>query len=90
MMPTYVNPWYYENPGMQPTFHTDKTPIEYRGVLGYQRIPGAWDYVLDGICITQRCGWSTQWIDDVLDGRSVDVQRVCYLINKYKLQGDLK
>jgi len=69
-MTTYRNPWYRPSVGGDPEFYTtDVKPMEHRGVLVYQRIKGrCWDYVKDGVCLTQRAGASRyrEVIDELL------------------------
>ena len=71
-MTTYRNPWHEAHgvnygPAM---YSTDAKPVEYRGYLIYNRIPGAsgrgcWDAVKDGMCVGQYAGPSgaRQFID---------------------------
>lgn len=57
MTATYRNPWFTTSGNYGPEFYkTDAKPVEYRGFQIFQRIPGAWELVKDGVCLTQRAG----------------------------------
>jgi hypothetical protein len=70
----YRNPWFSPMHGHDPEFYvTDAKPVEWRGVFVYQRLKGiCWDYVKDGVCLTQRAGASRyrEVIDELLAVRS--------------------
>ena len=58
-MASYKNPWHNSrNVDSRPAFTTDAKPVEYRGFLIYQRIPGSFEAVRDGVCATMRAGLS--------------------------------
>ena len=71
MITTYANPWH--NPLATQygpaEYRTEVSPTQYRGCLIYQRIAGSWDVVRDGVCLTQRAGFSgaKAAIDNMLD-----------------------
>jgi hypothetical protein len=76
-MPTcYRNPWHKErDPESRACFETDAKPMEYRGYLIYNRVPGkpgcgVWDVVKDGVCVSQLAGpnGARRAIDELLDG----------------------
>lgn len=60
---TYRNPWFNPASGHDPEFYTtDAKPARVGKYLRYHRIksssPGGncYDFVLDGVCVTQRAG----------------------------------
>lgn len=62
-MNTYRNPWHKPDVSGDPAvYSTDATPVQLGKYIRYYRIqssrPSArcYDYVLSGVCITQRCG----------------------------------
>jgi hypothetical protein len=63
MSSTYRNPWYKTNGSQGPSMYTtDAPPAQVGKYQRFYRIqssnPSArcYDYVLDGACVTQRCG----------------------------------
>lgn len=67
---SYANPWHDPSASKYgpAEYETDVTPMEYRGYLIYERIPGqCWDVVLDGVCMTQRAGLrgAKQYVDNI-------------------------
>lgn len=67
---TYLNPWH--DPRVidsKPIFTTDVKPTEYRGLLIFHRLPGSFEVVKAGVCLTQRAGMSgaCRAIDLLLD-----------------------
>lgn len=60
-MATYKNPWHKagEVDTYGPEFYqTDVKPMKVGPYLVYQRLKGVcWDWVKDGVCITQRAGF---------------------------------
>jgi hypothetical protein len=69
-----INPWHHNERGeCDETFSYDgKKLFEYRGVTVYKNVAGSWDYVFQGMTITQRAGFHGQmgamFIDAILDG----------------------
>lgn len=62
-MNTYRNPWYRPNGGGDPEiYRTDAKPVHLGKYQRFHRIKGSnksghcYDYVLNGVCVTQRCG----------------------------------
>ena len=60
---TYRNPWYSPSHGHDPEFYTtDAKPVQVGKYLRYHRIKASssggncYDFVLDGVCVTQRAG----------------------------------
>lgn len=63
MSATYRNPWFNGSIGHDPEFYTtDAKPVQVGRFLRYHRIKGSsrggdcYDFVLDGVCVTQRAG----------------------------------
>ncbi|CAD1792709.1 hypothetical protein AE929_09600 [Xanthomonas arboricola] len=72
MSATYLNPWHGKvalSSECTPTFTTDSKPKQHRGFLIYQRVPGSFEVVKDGVCLTQRAGLhGALWaIDNLID-----------------------
>ncbi len=78
-MTRYLNPWhesrsfrrtpqYFEHDGAQ-------VGAVYRGVTIYRRPEGYYDFVFDGMCVTQRAGITEAIavIDGILDGNDAYV-----------------
>jgi hypothetical protein len=69
-----INPWHHNERGeCDETFSYDgKCLLDYRGVSIYKNVAGSWDYVFDGMTITQRAGFdptrAQNIIDAILDG----------------------
>ena len=68
MSAKYLNPWYLPGGYSPQYFETSVKPKEYRGFLIYERIKKSFDIVFDGVCITQRGGWSKDSIDNIIAG----------------------
>lgn len=71
---SYKNPWH--NPGKPydygpENYSTSAKPVEYRGFLIYHRLPGVWDVVKNGTCVTQMAGQNgaRSAVDDMLEDR---------------------
>ena len=65
---TYRNPWYKPS-GHDPEFYrTSAKPVEYRGMMVYRRLPNCHDIVYQGVCVSQRVGWSKALIDRIIAG----------------------
>lgn len=59
-----------------PVYRHDKNPcLEYRGFKVYKLFDRAYDYVYDGVCITQRGGLSKHVIDNVIENTDSDDSR---------------
>ncbi|MBS4046556.1 MAG: hypothetical protein KG075_09470 [Alphaproteobacteria bacterium] len=56
MTHTYKNPWWRPGRGMAAEYWCDAKPIEYRSFQIFNRIPGQWDLVKHGCCVTQLGG----------------------------------
>lgn len=69
MTESYRNPWYEGDVETLKFYKTDVTPIEYRGFKIYQRSEGTYDYVKDGICLAQRCGFGKEVVDAFYDDK---------------------
>jgi hypothetical protein len=71
---TYRNPWHkpFDASYGPALYRTAATPRPYRGYLIYERVPGSYDVVSNGTCITQRAGLNgaKRFIDQLLDGPS--------------------
>lgn len=90
----YQNPWH--NPHCTdygPAFYeTDKEPVEYRGFQIFQRIPGAWELVKDGVCLTQRAGKDgPRALADALMGNASDepewfVERAKEILDRFGIK----
>lgn len=71
---TATNPWFRpNNPYSVRQFnYPGRCLFTYRGVEVYKNPAGSWDYILDGVAITQRAGFSADKapaiIDAILDG----------------------
>ena len=65
----YINPWYKGDVPHLKYYSTEVVPTEYRGFKVFQRIKGSFDYVLDGICLAQRCGFDKELIDTFYDDK---------------------
>lgn len=57
-MNTYTNPWAKQNE--PPTFSTNAKPVQVGKYTRYQRIPGSYDFVFEGVCFAQRAGAATE------------------------------
>ena len=68
MSTSYANPWHANGLGPE-RYTTDVKPTSYRGCLIYQRVPGCWDVVENGVCLTQRAGLrgAQKAVDTMLD-----------------------
>src|SRR5689334_6224148 len=68
---TYKNPWHAD--GYGPAFYsTDKKPmLTYRGVQVFKICKERYDYVMNGVCLTQRAGATRarEVINAILDGQ---------------------
>lgn len=71
MISTYRNPWYRPDKDDPEIYRTEAKPVEHRGCLLFQRLPGrCWDAVKDGVCFSQmttREG-AARSVDLLLDG----------------------
>lgn len=65
---TYRNPWHANGHGPA-EYATNARPTRYRGCLIYQRVPGGFDVVENGVCLAQRAGLrgAKKAIDRMLD-----------------------
>ncbi len=60
-MNEYRNPWHAPNGAYgPPTYRTDAKPVALGKYVRYQRIPGAYDFVFNGVCFAQRAGPATE------------------------------
>ena len=73
---TVPNPWFCSptSPCNKPTFtYPGKPLLEYRGFAVFKNPEGSWDYLFDGLPITQRAGFDPakgrEIIDDILAGK---------------------
>lgn len=70
----YRNPWHDPTRSADPInnpeyFEHDKKPMfTHKGVQVFKVWERRYDYVLQGVCITQRCGASREVIDDIMRG----------------------
>lgn len=82
---TYKNPWYEPGGKYGPPVYThDKRPmIDYRGVRIFKVWERRYDFVMNGVCITQRAGASKprELIDDILDGKDPYSERALNYAN---------
>lgn len=69
----YRNPWHKDLNLPKPEFYQNDAPkfFEHRGVQVFKLAPKSFDYVLKGVCITQRAGARDpqELIDAILDRR---------------------
>lgn len=82
----YKNPWYKSTNIPRPEFYENSAPqvAEYRQVKIYKLFDRAYDFVLSGMCITQRAGITEHKceIDSILDGRTPVDTLVCKHLRK--------
>jgi hypothetical protein len=65
----YKNPWHTPSGNYGPEFYeANSKPHHYRGYDIYRQGEKHYDIVKDGMCITQRCGWSKELIDRIING----------------------
>ncbi len=73
-MNRYKNPWHKTLNVPKPEYYENNAPQvgEHRGVVVYKLFTHGYDFVLGGVCITQRAGISEykKAIDELLDGES--------------------
>jgi hypothetical protein len=79
-----INPWHHNERGeCDETFSYDgKCLLDYRGVSVYKNVAGSWDYIFDGMTITQRAGFSPEVapliINFILDGKEDVINLTVY------------
>ena len=72
---TVPNPWFCSpSPYSKPTFtYPGKSLLTYRGFDVFKNPEGSWDYLFDGLPITQRAGFDPtkgrEIIDEILAGK---------------------
>lgn len=73
---TVPNPWFRGpiSPYSKPTFtYPGKSLLAYRGFDVFRNPEGSWDYLFDGLPITQRAGFDPakgrEIIDEILSGK---------------------
>lgn len=88
----YRNPWAKDLNTPKPEFYENDAPciFEHRGVKVFQLHTHSFDYVLDGVCITQRCGARNprRLIDSILDGKQSVSDQVKAIFPKLKSLDD--
>lgn len=84
-MKTAINPWRNQKPpyatlGPEKFEYNGKPLLTYRGVEVYKNPCGSWDYVFDGMTITQRSGFTKDGapgvIDEIFGGKSLCNQNI--------------
>lgn len=78
-MATYTNPWHKpSNSDYGPTnYRTDVQPVKLGKYTRYQRIPGNYDFVFNGVCFAQRAGPATEVQIDADKFAQTNLLRFC-------------
>lgn len=75
---SYRNPWHTPNGSYGPAMYsTDAKPVRLGKYIRFQRVPGAYDFVFNGVCFAQRAGPATEAEIDADKFAQGNLERFC-------------